>query len=70
LPQVLPTLSVGTPAIRIFIEIFISKHRLKGSPSMVEIEHIFDQEPLGRQVGDEKFVDPLPNALADRNLLA
>jgi hypothetical protein len=35
---------------------------------MIEIEHILHQEPLGIQHRDEQFIDPLPDALAHRNV--
>jgi hypothetical protein len=70
LPQLLPTLREGTPAIGIFFNIFIGQHRLESSPSMIEIEHILDQEPVSVKHRDEKFVDPLPDTFADRNVLA
>src|SRR5437879_4445808 len=31
---------------------------------MIEIQHILDQEPLGRERRHEEFIDPLPHALA------
>src|SRR5207248_9232725 len=46
LPQLLPTLAVGTPAIGIFFDIFIGQHRLESSTPMIEIQHILHQEPL------------------------
>jgi hypothetical protein len=36
---------------------------------MIEIEHILHQESLGIQRRDEQFIDPLPDALAHRNVL-
>jgi len=36
---------------------------------MIEIEHILHQEPLSIQRRDEQFIDPLPDALAHRNVL-
>jgi hypothetical protein len=59
LPQFLSALGVGTPAIRIFFDIFLSEHGLEGSPSMIEIQHILDQEVVGIKGGDEQFVDPV-----------
>jgi hypothetical protein len=70
LPQFLSALGVGTPAIRIFFDIFLSEHGLEGSPSMIEIQHILDQEVVGIKGGDEQFVDPVTDALAHRHRLA
>jgi hypothetical protein len=36
---------------------------------MIEIEHIFDQEPIGRQGRNEEGVYPFPDALAHWNPL-
>jgi hypothetical protein len=69
LPQFLPTLAIGTPAIRIFFDILIGQHRLKSAPSLIEVEHILHQEPLGAKLRDEHFIDPLPDALAHRDRL-
>ena len=69
LPQLLPTLGVGTPAIGIFFDVFIGQHRLESATPMIEIEHILHQEPLGIQRRDEQFIDPLSDALAHRNVL-
>jgi hypothetical protein len=69
LPEFLPTLGEGAPAVGVFFQIFICEHGFEGSPLMIEIEHIFDQEPIGRECRNEEFVDPLSNALAHRNPL-
>ena len=49
LPEFLPALSVRTPAIGIFFDIFISEHRLKGSTSMIEIQNILVKSTHRRQ---------------------
>jgi hypothetical protein len=46
LPEFLPALRVGTPAIRVFFDIFIRQHCLKGPPSMIQIKYIFDEEAI------------------------
>jgi len=47
----LSALGVRTPAIGIFFDIFISEHRLEGPTSMIQIEDILDQEPIGAKGG-------------------
>jgi hypothetical protein len=63
LPQFLPTIRVGAPAVGVFFQIFVSEHGLEGSPPMVEIKHLFDQEPIDGQCCDEEFVDPFTDTL-------
>ena len=46
LPQFLPTLSVGAPAIGIFFDILIGKDPFKCSTPMIEVQHILDQESV------------------------
>jgi hypothetical protein len=70
LPEFLSALCVRTPAIRVFFDIFICKHRLKSPSSMIEIEHIFDEETIDGQCRDEDLIPPLTDALAHRNPLA
>src|SRR6266699_3083979 len=59
LPQFLPILRVGTPAVGIFFDIFIGQHHFESSTSMIEVQDILDQEPVSVKCGDEEFVDPL-----------
>jgi hypothetical protein len=60
----LSALSVGTPAVGIFFDIFVRKHRLKSPPPMIEIEDIFDKEAINGQGCDENLIHPLTDALA------
>jgi len=69
LPQFLPALGVGTPAIGIFFDIFIGQYCLEGPTPMIQIQDILDQEPVSVKRGDEEFVDPLPDTFAYRNIL-
>lgn len=69
LPEFLPTLGVGTPAIGVFFDIFIGQHGLDSSASVVEIEQILDEKSVGVQIGEEEFIDPLPHSLAYLHLL-
>jgi hypothetical protein len=64
LPEFLPTLAVGTPAIRIFFDIFVGEHRLECPTSMRLVEDILDQEPIGVKGGHEQFRDLLTHTLA------
>jgi hypothetical protein len=64
LPEFLPILGVGTPAIGIFFEIFVSQDGLKGPTSMIQIKHILDQKPVEGQRRDEEFIDPLTDTFA------
>ncbi|GLV55953.1 hypothetical protein KDH_27970 [Dictyobacter sp. S3.2.2.5] len=70
LPQFLPTLGGGAPTVRVFFDIFIRKHCLKGSSPMIEIQDILDEEPIDGQGSDEDLIDPLADALADRRTLS
>jgi hypothetical protein len=70
LPQFLPTLGVGTPAVGVFFDIFIGQHRLKGPASMVQIQDILGEKRLSVKIGDEEFIDPLIHTLAYLHLLA
>jgi hypothetical protein len=54
----LSALCVRTPAIRVFFDIFIRQHRLKSPSSMIEIEHIFDEEAIDGKSRDEDLIDP------------
>jgi hypothetical protein len=45
----LSALGVGTPSIGIAFDIFIGQHSLECPTSMIEIQHILDQEPGPRQ---------------------
>src|SRR5215467_832710 len=42
----------------VFFDIFIRQHRLKSPSSMIEIEHIFDEEAIDGQGRDEDLIDP------------
>src|SRR5712691_9522621 len=70
LPEFLSALSVGTPAIRVFFDIFIGQYHFKGPTPMIQIEHILDKEPISRQRCDEDLVHPLSDALAHGNFFA
>jgi hypothetical protein len=59
LPAFLSTFRGRTPSIGIFFDIFIGEHCLKGSPPIVEIEHIFDEKPFSLDSGQKEFLDPL-----------
>jgi hypothetical protein len=41
-----------------------------GSPSLIQVQDIFDQEPIGGKGGHEQFIDPVTHALAYRNVLS
>src|SRR6266568_8239605 len=69
LPQFLPILRVGTPAVGIFFDIFIGQHHFESSTSMIEVQDILDQEPVSVKCGDEEFVDPLTYTLAHGDFL-
>src|SRR5450755_1642055 len=69
LPEFLSTLGVGTPAIWVDFDIFICKHCLKCSTSMIEIQHILHQEAIDRKGRNEEFVDPPIDALSYRDRL-
>jgi hypothetical protein len=61
---------MNTSESLVFFDIFIRQHRLKSPPSMIEIEHIFDEEAIAGQGRDENLIHPLIEALAHRNPLA
>jgi hypothetical protein len=66
LPEFLSILAVGTPAIGIFFDIFVSQDGLKGPTSMIHIQHIFDKKPLSLKRRDEEFVDPFTDTFPHR----
>jgi hypothetical protein len=70
LPEFLSILGVRTPPIGIFFD--IADRRAPpaiSSTSMIEIQDILDQEPIGGKRGQEQFIDPLTHTLAYRNVL-
>jgi hypothetical protein len=69
LPEFLPRLRVGAPAIGVFFDIFIGKHGLESAASVVQIQQILDEKPRSVQIGEEELIDPLPHALAYLHLL-
>jgi hypothetical protein len=64
LPQFLPTLGRGTPAIGIDFHIFIGEHCLEGPTSMIEIQDIFGEKSISVKIGEKEFIHPLIDALA------
>lgn len=46
LPEFLSTLRLRAPTIRVLFDIFICKHRGTRPSSMIEIEHILDEEAI------------------------
>ena len=69
LPEFLPTLRVGAPAIGIFFDILIGKDHFECSTPMIEIQHILDQEPIRIHCGDEELIDPFTDVLAHSDFL-
>jgi hypothetical protein len=69
LPEFLPTLRVGAPAIGIFFDILIGKDHFACSTPMIEIQDILDQEPVRIHCGDEELIDPFTDALAHPDFL-
>ncbi len=61
---------VRAPAIGIFFHIFVGEHRFKGSPSMIQVQGILDQDPIDRPRCDEEFVHPLTYSLAHPDFFA
>jgi hypothetical protein len=64
LPELLSTFGVGTPSVGIAFDIFIGQYRLECSTPMIEIQDIFDQEPVGAKRGNEEFVHPFIDEFA------
>lgn len=70
LPEFLSALTVRTPPIGIFFDIFIGEHSLEGPPSIIEVQNVLDQEPIGGKRGQEQFIDLLAYPLAYGNVVA
>jgi hypothetical protein len=62
-------LSGGTSAIWILFDILIGEHRLECPTSMIQVQDILDQEPVGVKGGHEEFIDPLTYTLAHAHWL-
>src|SRR5262249_24202569 len=70
LPEFLPARAVGTPTVGIFFDIFLRQYALKCSTSMIQVQHILDEEAVLVERGDEQLIDPFANALAYGDWLA
>src|SRR5450631_3465355 len=58
LPEFLSALGVGTPSVGIAFDIFIRQYRLECPTPVIEIQDIFDQEPVSAKCSNEEFVHP------------
>src|SRR5258708_28293667 len=70
LPQFLPTLRVGTPAIRIDFNIFIGEYCLECPTPMIEIQDIFGEKSISVKIGEKEFINPLIDPLTHCHRLA
>jgi len=69
-PEFLPALRVGTPAIGIFLDIFISEHCLECPTSMIQVQDIFGEKPISVKIGEKEFIHPRIHTLTHRHRLA
>jgi len=65
LPKFLPTRRMGTPTVRILLEVFICQNGFKGPAMQIQVQHIFGGKSRSGKLGDEQFIDHAPACFSD-----